>query len=174
MAKSNPFTVADLELKGFTLNPDGSYSKVTVTKTPHPYTYSPPKYVISGEGVKKEDVVIKKTKRPKAKAVKKKPTGLLMIEMILFSSNIEYKKEHVFSDSRQFRFDLCFEYKGRKIAVEYEGLMSKKSRHTTRTGYTNDTIKYNLAQLEGWIVLRYTALSHKHFIDDLTKILSFT
>jgi hypothetical protein len=46
-----------------------------------------------------------------------------------------------------------------------------KSRHTTVSGYTTDTEKYNLATVEGWRILRYTALNYKDLTDDLNKIL---
>lgn len=58
---------------------------------------------------------------------------------------------------RKFRFDWAIpEY---KLAIEYEGIISAKSRHTSITGFTADTTKYNLAQLNGWIVLRFTQLN---------------
>ena len=46
------------------------------------------------------------------------------------------------------------------LAVEYEGL-GYKSRHTSTMGYTNDCRKYNLAALNGWLVLRYTSVNYK-------------
>lgn len=36
---------------------------------------------------------------------------------------------------------------------------SNKSRHTTGKGYTEDCNKYNLAQVCGWLVLRFTAMN---------------
>lgn len=77
---------------------------------------------------------------------------------------IELSKEHKFCEDRKWRFDWSFN--DLRIAVEYEGLMSKKSRHTTAKGFTGDTEKYNKAQELGWIVLRLTALNYK----DVTKI----
>jgi hypothetical protein len=45
------------------------------------------------------------------------------------------------------------------VALEIEGLMSSgKSRHTSWKGYSADCEKYNLAALEGWIVIRATQI----------------
>lgn len=65
-------------------------------------------------------------------------------------------QEHRFHSTRKWRFDHADPEK--KIAVEYEGIMSAKSRHTSITGYSNDCEKYGKAALMGWIVIRVTAL----------------
>lgn len=75
---------------------------------------------------------------------------------------IDLTDEHVFAKGRKFRFDWAF--LDLKIAIEYEGLFSEKSGHTTVTGYTENTDKYNLAQLLGWVVIRVTALNYKKLI----------
>lgn len=80
-----------------------------------------------------------------------------------------FTAEHKFDDKRKFRFDWAIP--SLRLGVEYEGLMSKKSRHTTPTGFTNDAEKYNLAQISGWRVLRYTALNYKNIERDLLKII---
>ena len=77
--------------------------------------------------------------------------------------------EHKFSKDRKFRFDACF--KELKIAIEYEGIFSEKSRHTTVSGFIRDCEKYNLAAIEGWRVLRYTAKNIKNLQSDLNKII---
>ena len=76
-------------------------------------------------------------------------------------------EELQFSNERKFRFDWALP--GVKLAIEYEGLMSQKSGHTTIGGYTKDCEKYNLAQIEGWTVLRYTAVNYKNLERDLKK-----
>lgn len=75
--------------------------------------------------------------------------------------------EYKFDKERKFRFDFCIPEL--KLAIEYEGLMSAKSRHTTISGYTMDTEKYNLAASQGWIVYRYTAANYKQLERDLAK-----
>lgn len=87
------------------------------------------------------------------------------IELILRSLSIPYVKEHRFHDVRRFKFDYAIV--DSKIAIEYEGLFSKKSGHTTISGYTKDCDKYNLALVNGWKVLRYTALNYKNLLDDI-------
>ena len=95
------------------------------------------------------------------------PKKLNDIEWLLKSLGLDYQLEYKFSNKRKFRFDIALtDY---KIAIEYEGLQSKKSRHTTSKGYTGDCTKYNLAQIEGWLVLRYTALSKDDIYKDLKE-----
>lgn len=84
-----------------------------------------------------------------------------------------------FSDDRKFKFDYAIIIPGMvdhdiKCAIEYEGLMSEKSGHTTVTGYTSNCQKYNLATCLGWKLLRYTALNHKDLESDLKKLLNNT
>lgn len=81
----------------------------------------------------------------------------------------EYVSELNFHESRNFRFDWAIP--SMKIAIEYEGIFSNKSGHTTVTGYTKDCDKYNLAVLDGWKLLRYTAKNYKQCYDDLKKLI---
>jgi len=73
-------------------------------------------------------------------------------------------EEHKFSH-RKFRFDWCIPEQ--KIAIEYNGIMSRKSRHTTVGGYSRDMTKINLAQSLGWIVYQYTPLNYEDIINDI-------
>ena len=82
----------------------------------------------------------------------------------------EYVEELQFHHTRKFRFDWAIP--SLKIAIEYEGLFSKKSGHTTVTGYTKDCDKYNLALLNGWKVLRYTAKNYENLSQDLKNLLN--
>jgi hypothetical protein len=75
--------------------------------------------------------------------------------------------EYKFHPERKFRFDHAIP--SLMIAVEYEGLFSDKSGHTTPGGYTKDTDKYNLAQSMGWIVIRLTAMNYKSLIKELNN-----
>jgi very-short-patch-repair endonuclease len=68
---------------------------------------------------------------------------------------------------RKWRFD--FAVPDKKIAIEYEGLMSEKSGHTTLKGYTKDTEKYNAAQALGWTVIRFTVKNYKTVLKELEK-----
>ena len=81
----------------------------------------------------------------------------------------EYVEELVFDDVRKFRFDWAIT--SLKIAIEYEGIFSNKSRHTTISGYTEDCEKYNLAIANGWRVLRYTAINYTNLQKDLNYLI---
>lgn len=81
----------------------------------------------------------------------------------------DYVEELKFHHERLFRFDWAIPKM--KLAIEYEGLMSQKSGHTTVSGYTKDCDKYNLAQIEGWKVLRYTAINYNDLGNDLRKLI---
>jgi len=73
--------------------------------------------------------------------------------------------------NRRFSFDWAVP--SLRLAVEYEGIFGGgKSRHTNVKGYTNDCEKYNLAALNGWTVLRYTAKNYKDIEKDLIQFLN--
>jgi hypothetical protein len=80
--------------------------------------------------------------------------------------------EFKFCPTRKFKSDWKVS-KGDKVClVEYEGLplqANKKSRHTTVMGYTNDCNKYNLAQILGYPVFRYTVINLKYVLGDLEQ-----
>lgn len=99
---------------------------------------------------------------------KREPAGLSHIKEILNKQNINFVEEHKFAPKRKFRFDLYLT--DLNVGIEYEGLMSEKSRHTTIEGYSKDAEKYNLATCLGIKVLRYTALNFDQFENDLDKI----
>ena len=61
---------------------------------------------------------------------------------------------------RKFRFDFVFlllqsQIKG--IAIEFEGGVWSSGRHIRPLGFIRDCEKYNLASLNGYIVLRFTS-----------------
>ncbi len=91
------------------------------------------------------------------------------MEMVLKLLGVAYVTEHQFADDRKYRFD--FAIPSLKIGIEYEGINSAKSRHTSITGYSKDTEKYNLAARLGWIVQRYTALTYTNLTNDLKELL---
>jgi very-short-patch-repair endonuclease len=83
-------------------------------------------------------------------------------------SGIYVEKEHHFAKpQRRWRFD--FALPDKKIAIEYEGIHSEKSRHTTVSGYQGDIEKYNAAQALGWKVIRLTAKTYKTVLKELEK-----
>ena len=104
---------------------------------------------------------------PEKKSIIPKSIGKYKLHIIsvLEASGLNYESEFIFSNERKFRFDwavpqLC-------IAIEYEGIFSEKSGHTTLSGYKKDVVKYNLATKLGWKILRYTADNYLDFENDL-------
>jgi len=70
-----------------------------------------------------------------------------------------YKSEGKFKDkeyTRRFRFDCA--NPSQKIAIEIEGgiWLGNKGGHTNGIGYDKNMLKYNLATIEGWKILRYS------------------
>ena len=76
--------------------------------------------------------------------------------LVLRAAKIPFKREHRFHDSRRWRFDFVVLPIEQKIAVEIEGGVFTRGRHTRGKGYTEDLLKYNEAVLMGWRVLRFT------------------
>ena len=62
--------------------------------------------------------------------------------------------EYKFHPQRKFRAD--FAWPDRMLLVEVEGGQYIRGRHQSPQGFENDCEKYNLAALEGWVVLRFT------------------
>lgn len=102
---------------------------------------------------------------------KPEPAGLSEIKSILIKNSVRYELEYKFHEKRKFRIDVYLpDY---KIGIEYEGLVSDVSRHSTLTGYSNDCTKYNLALLDNGIkMLRYTAFNFNEFEQDINKIIN--
>ncbi len=80
------------------------------------------------------------------------------------------EEEVKFHEERRWRFDYVVRSSEIKVAIEYEGLFSEKSRHTTVSGYSGDTDKYREAAKDGYIVQRYTAMNYKKVLRDLEEI----
>ncbi len=80
--------------------------------------------------------------------------------------------EFEFSEKRKFRFDIALP--GYLLAIEYEGLVAtgKKGGHQTKSGYSKNCEKYNIAGLHGWTLLRYTCRNYKNFESDLITFLN--
>lgn len=87
----------------------------------------------------------------------------------LKSKSVDYVLESTFHPKRKWRADIAIP--SLNVLIEYEGISSRKSRHTTITGFTNDCEKYNQAQLIGWKVLRYTVLNKSQFYTDIESLL---
>lgn len=80
--------------------------------------------------------------------------------------------EHEFHPTRKWRFDIVILPMERKLAIEYDGINSVKSRHTTKGGFTEDHNKMNAAMQLGWKVYRYTKINLHQFEQDLKQIIN--
>jgi very-short-patch-repair endonuclease len=83
---------------------------------------------------------------------------------------IRLEKEFKFAKGRRYRAD--FALPDQMIIIEYQGLNSAKSGHSTLVGYTKDTERMKIANDLGYRVLYYTVLNYKNVLQDLTKLLS--
>ena len=112
-----------------------------------------------------------KVRKKREKKVSKEKTWIVFrLTEFAKQNNLTLSREYIFHPERDWRFDWCFV--SLKVAIEYEGIFSAKSRHTTATGFTGDTEKYNAAQQEGWKVLRFTALNYLDLNIELNNLKS--
>lgn len=81
----------------------------------------------------------------------------------------EPETQYRFHPVRRWKFDRA--WPDAMVAVELEGGIFTRGRHTRGKGFHNDCDKYNAAQLAGWVVLRYTTL---HMDDPHTMIEQIT
>ena len=94
------------------------------------------------------------------------------MEMILKLYGLEYKRELQFHPTRRWRFDFAIPSLG--IAIEYEGVFSQKSGHTSIPGYIKDCEKYREAAKQGWKLMRYTNKDYRQLTADLHEITGLT
>lgn len=87
-----------------------------------------------------------------------------------YGKHLDIKTEFQFAKERGRKFRFDFLIMDWKVAIEYEGIFSEKSRHTTFKGYSQDLVKYNLAAVMGYIVLRYSASNVNNIDKDLKEI----
>lgn len=82
-------------------------------------------------------------------------------------NNLKLETEYKFHPKRKWRAD--FAIPDVKLLIEFEGIMSQKSRHTSVVGYSKDCEKYNAASTLGFRVLRYTVLNYRTMHDNLSE-----
>lgn len=106
-------------------------------------------------------------KRKKTSETVKKEQIFLYVKDIFPDVVAEYK----FLEDRKFQFDWFIPSKN--CGIEYEGLFCGKSRHTEIVGYNNDCEKYTLASLNGYKLIRITAMTtwveFKNYLDKLNN-----
>ena len=82
---------------------------------------------------------------------------------------VEAVQEYKFHPKRKWRFDIAAP--SIKVAFEFEGIMSDKSRHTNVVGYSKDAVKYANAQQLGWIVLRFTVINKDEMLETAKQVI---
>ncbi len=65
-------------------------------------------------------------------------------------------KEYTFSPNRKWRFDRAFIEGPARIAFEIEGGVWQGQGHANPYRFEEDCEKYNVAQMNGWVVFRFT------------------
>lgn len=116
-----------------------------------------------------EFLAMKKKRTVKTGSTKTRGQSIETIMRMLIELGYSPVLEHEFHPERKWRFDLAIP--SFKVAIEYEGVFSAKSRHTTISGYTEDCVKYNEAQILGWAVLRYTAKNRGQMCAQVIELL---
>ncbi len=99
----------------------------------------------------------KATNKAKAKEQARKLAELVEINL---SDLPGYVKEHIFHPTRKWRFD--YAWLDLKVALEIHGGVFTNGRHTRGSGFTEDKVKMNEAQLLGWIVIEATTAQVKN------------
>ncbi len=101
---------------------------------------------------------------------KSKEKDWMGLNLFLWCSEkgMKLMEEYRFHPERKWRADYFIGEL--KCVIEYEGLFSETSRHTTAKGYSGDTDKYREAAKIGLTVLRYTAMNYKQVLQDLNDL----
>jgi very-short-patch-repair endonuclease len=103
---------------------------------------------------------MKQSNQAPAGAKKKRQTAPQPPQRDLFTSicktdyGLAVEKEYIFHPTRKWRFDYAIPE--HKIALEVEGGVWTRGRHTRPEGFLGDIEKYNEAALLGWRVFRVT------------------
>lgn len=98
----------------------------------------------------------------------KKSIYEIFTEQLLAKNGYKFVEQFRFCPDRRWRFD--FADIDNKIAIEVNGGVWIKGKHTHGNQYEKDLEKINTAQIMGWKVLQYTPETLQNIIKDLEKI----
>lgn len=78
-----------------------------------------------------------------------------LFDSIARANSWTFSTEFKFHPTRKWRFDRADV--GNRIAIEFDGGVWIKGRHTRGSGFVRDCEKFNEAAALGWRILRYTS-----------------
>ena len=114
------------------------------------------------------------TKAPRGRTARSgKPKG--HIQLLFYLPSLNWVLEYRFHPVRKWRFDAALRHNGLMVAVEMDGGLFVRGRHSRGAGIVKDMEKLNAATLLGWRVLRYTpqqikaGLAYKDVLTLLTR-----
>lgn len=113
----------------------------------------------------------KKPKTPKKEAKQLSEMKLWLYAIYCNDPEIIIEYEYPFAKElkRKFRADIAFP--NQKLIIEYDGVNSLKSGHTTLVGLSHDRERDIICQQLGYTVYRYTVLSYQNVISDVETYL---
>jgi hypothetical protein len=100
----------------------------------------------------------------------KKSIYQIQMAALLKKEGYNFVEEFKFHPDRKWRFDFVLEPVKTKIAIEVNGGVWIRGKHTFGTSYEKDLEKINTAQLMGWMILQYTPDTLPNVIQDLKKL----
>jgi len=90
----------------------------------------------------------------------------LEMAVLLKQNGYKFEQQYRFCE-RKWKFDFVLKPIKRKIAIEINGGIWIKGKHTYGQSYIKDLEKLNQAQLLGWKVLQYTPENLTDVLKDL-------
>lgn len=113
----------------------------------------------------------KKPRTPKKEAKQLSEMKLWLYAIYCNDPQVLIEHEYPFAKElkRKFRADIAFP--NQKLLIEYDGVNSAKSGHTTLVGISHDRERDIIAQQLGWTVYRYTVLNYQNVISDVESYL---
>jgi hypothetical protein len=103
------------------------------------------------------------------KEIKSDPAPDLLTALCKSCGLPEPVREYRFHPVRKWRFDHAWPAPDHKIALEIEGGVWTRGRHTRGAGYLGDMAKYREAAIAGWCVLRVTPAEVRTVAVDLIR-----
>lgn len=105
-------------------------------------------------------MVTNRRKNPQIEKAKREALAQRFVDLCVKAGLIPSREYPFAKPARDWRFDFAFmattDTGFQQVAVECEGGAYSGGRHVRGKGFIEDMLKYNTAQLRGWIVLRYT------------------